>query len=215
MNEQAQAKPVRLAALGDSLTAGWMLREQDAFPVVLQRELKALGHEVEIINFGVSGDTTGGGLARLSPVIGCQPDGVILELGTNDSLMGLDPAEIEANLEAIISACERKGIPVVLTGVRTVPGMDPVYGTECAAAFERLAVRHKLLFYPFFLEGVVGQRSLCLPDGLHPNAEGARQITMRFLPTAVAFLNEIATRKGAGTSRDAHAARPNASRTTP
>lgn len=194
MTTNAFAKTVRLAALGDSLTEGWMLSPTDAFPSVLERLLRELGHDVEILNFGVSGDTTSGGLSRLGPVLAANPDGVILELGTNDGLMGFNPAAIEENLETIIAACRARNIPVLLAGMRGLPGMGRAYATQFSTLFERLAVRHNLLFFPFFLGGVVGQRGLCFPDGLHPNALGVQTITENFLPTAVAFLNEIQTK---------------------
>jgi len=191
----AQGKILRLAVLGDSLTAGFGLNAKDAFPAVLEREMRAKGMDVEVLNFGVSGDTTAGGLSRLGPVIAARPGGVILELGANDGLRGLDPALVEANLEAIITALGKNNIPVLLTGMRALLGMGKGYSDEFAQVFNRLARKHTLPFYPFFLEGVAGDRTLNQPDGLHPTPEGVRVIVRNILPTAMDFAAGLAKRK--------------------
>lgn len=185
---QAQARTVRLVALGDSLTEGWGLSPAEAFPAVLERELRAKGRDVTIVNQGVSGDTTAGGLARVQAVLAAGPDGVILELGANDGLRGIEPARVEANLEAVVTRLRQAGIPVLLAGMKTLSGMGRAYGEEFARVYPRLAARHGLVFYPFFLEGVAGETGLNQPDGLHPTAQGVREIVRRFLPTAEAFL---------------------------
>jgi len=195
MTVHAGPGPLRIAALGDSLTAGFGLRPDEAFPAALQRELAARGHAVEMINFGISGDTTAGGVSRVSAVIRAKPDGVILELGANDALRGFDPALAEANLDRIISMLRAEGIPVMLTGMRAVMGMGRRYGEEFAAIYPRLAAKHGLRLYPFFLEGVAGDPALNLPDGLHPTAQGIREIVRRILPDVEAFLKDIAARK--------------------
>lgn len=195
MTAHAGPGPLRIAALGDSLTAGYGLRPNEAFPAALQHELAARGHSVEMINFGISGDTTAGGVSRVSAVIRARPDGVILELGANDALRGFDPALAEANLDRIISMLRAEGIPVMLTGMRAVMGMGKRYGEEFAAIYPRLAAKHGLRLYPFFLEGVAGDPSLNLPDGLHPTAQGIREIVRRILPDVEAFLKDIPARK--------------------
>jgi len=195
MTVHAGPGPLRIAALGDSLTAGFGLRPDEAFPAALQRELAARGHAVEMINFGISGDTTAGGVSRVSAVIRARPDGVILELGANDALRGFDPALAEANLDRIISMLRAEGIPVMLTGMRAVMGMGKRYGSEFAAIYPRLAAKHGLRLYPFFLEGVAGDPALNLPDGLHPTAQGIREIVRRILPDVEAFLKDIAAKK--------------------
>lgn len=195
MTVHAGPGPLRIAALGDSLTAGYGLRPNEAFPAALQNELAARGHSVEMINFGISGDTTAGGVSRVSAVIRARPDGVILELGANDALRGFDPALAEANLDRIISMLRAEGIPVMLTGMRAVMGMGKRYGEEFAAIYPRLAAKHGLRLYPFFLEGVAGDPALNLPDGLHPTAQGIREIVRRILPDVEAFLKDIPARK--------------------
>lgn len=184
----AQEKPIRIVAFGDSLTAGFGLTARDAFPAVLERELKAAGMAVEVQNFGISGDTTAGGLSRLASVIAAKPEGVILELGANDGLRGFEPVLVEANLDAIITGLKKHNIPVLLTGMRALMGMGKRYSDEFAQVFTRLAKKHNLPFYPFFLEGVAGNPALNLPDMLHPNPEGIRIIVRGILPTAKTFV---------------------------
>ncbi|MFP5222395.1 MAG: arylesterase [Acidobacteriota bacterium] len=195
MNSHAALGPVRIAVLGDSLTAGYGLRPDESFPAALQRELAARGHSVEMINFGISGDTTAGGVARVSAVVKARPDGVILELGANDALRGFDPALAEANLDRIITTLRGQGIPVMLTGMRAVMGMGKRYGDEFGAIYPRLAAKHGLRLYPFFLEGVAGDPSLNLPDGMHPTAQGIREIVRRIMPEVEAFLKDIPVKK--------------------
>lgn len=195
MTSHAAPGSVRIAVLGDSLTAGYGLRPDESFPAALQRELAARGHSVEMINFGISGDTTAGGVSRVSAVVKARPDGVILELGANDALRGFDPALAEANLDRIITTLRGQGIPVMLTGMLAVMGMGKRYGDEFAAIYPRLAAKHGLRLYPFFLEGVAGNPALNLPDGLHPTAQGIREIVRRIMPEVEAFLKDIAARK--------------------
>ena len=195
MDAHAAAHAVRIAVLGDSLTAGFGLRPDEAFPAALQRELTARGHSVEVQNFGISGDTTAGGVTRVAAVIKAKPDGVILELGANDALRGFEPSLAEANLDRVITALKNAGIPVMLTGMKAVMGMGRRYGEEFAAIYPGLAARHGLRLYPFFLEGVAGDPALNLPDGLHPTAQGVREIARRILPDVEAFLKEVSTKR--------------------
>lgn len=187
----ASARAVRLAALGDSLTAGFGLRASESFTAELARELAAKGHEVEVLNFGISGDTTAGGVSRVGGVIAARPDGVILELGANDALRGIDPSLAEANLELMLGELSRAKIPVLLTGMRAIMGMGKRYGEEFAAIYPRLAAKFGLKLYPFFLEGVAGIPELNQPDGLHPNYTGVREIVRRMLPDVEEFLKGI------------------------
>ncbi|WP_243311374.1 arylesterase [Fundidesulfovibrio agrisoli] len=186
-----QAKALTIAALGDSLTAGFGLPGGQSFTAVLEKELRARGRDVAVVNFGVSGDTTAGGVSRVKSVLASSPDGVILELGANDGLRGLDPAQAEANLDRIIAACKERGVPVLLMGMRTLSGMGKRYGEEFAAIYPRLAQKYGLTLYPFFLEGVAGDPALNLPDGLHPNHEGIREIVRGTLPTVEKWLDTI------------------------
>ncbi|NBJ10304.1 arylesterase [Microvirga arsenatis] len=191
---QAQGRPIRLVAFGDSLTAGYGLPQEAAFPVVLERALKARGHSVEIANAGVSGDTTSGGLDRLDWSVPDGTDGVILELGANDMLRGLDPAGIRRNLEAIVERLKARNIPVMLAGMYATRNLGPDYIAKFDPIHQEIAKKHDLVLYPFFLDGVAGDRSLNLPDGIHPTAKGIEIIVGRILPTVESFLARIAQR---------------------
>jgi acyl-CoA thioesterase I len=186
--QAAPDRPLRIVALGDSLTAGYGLPQSAAFPVVLERALKARGHNVEIANAGVSGDTASGGLERLDWSVPDGADGVILELGANDMLRGLDPAATRRALDAIVTRLKARGIPVLLAGMYASRNLGPDYVQRFDAIYRDLAAEHGLVLYPFFLEGVVGQRQLNLPDGLHPTAKGVETIVERILPSVESFL---------------------------
>ncbi|MBF0481063.1 MAG: arylesterase [Desulfovibrionaceae bacterium] len=190
-------REIHLTAFGDSLTAGFGLRADQAFPACLERLLRAKGFAVSVDNAGVSGDTTAGGLERLDWSIPGTPDGVILELGANDGLRGLPTDMIEANLEAIIDRLAARGAPVMLVGMKAIMNMGPDYGREFAALFSRLAQKHGMVFYPFFLEGVADAPGLNQSDGLHPNAAGTEEVARRVLPSVLEFLRRIAARRGA------------------
>lgn len=190
----AQAAALRLAAFGDSLTAGWALPPDAAFPVRLERALADKGYQVTITNFGVSGDTTSGGLARLDAVIDSRPDGVILELGANDMLRGLDPSLPAANLDAMLTRFKTAGIPVLLCGMRAANNFGRDYVEAFGAIYPALAKKFDLLLYPFFLEGVTGRPDRTLPDGLHPNAAGVDVVVQGILPTVESFLQRLEAR---------------------
>ncbi len=191
---QAQGGPIRLVALGDSLSAGYGLPQEAAFPTVLERALKARGRKVEITNAGVSGDTSSGGLDRLDWSVPDGTDGVILELGANDMLRGLDPALTRRNIEAIVTRLKARNIPVLLAGMYASRNLGPDYVRKFDSIYPDIAKRHDLVLYPFFLDGVAGERSLNLPDGLHPTAKGIEMIVARILPTVESFLARIAQR---------------------
>jgi acyl-CoA thioesterase-1 len=184
----ADAAPLRLVALGDSLTAGYGLPASQAFPTRLQAALKAAGHDVVIENAGVSGDTTSAGLARLDWSVPDGTEGVILELGANDMLRGLDPAIAEKSLDAILARLKQRGIPVLLVGMQAAPNLGAAYKQGFDAIYPRLAEKYGVRFYPFFLDGVAGQPSLNQPDGLHPTAAGVDLIVQRILPAVEGFL---------------------------
>ena len=188
---RAQGQPIRLVALGDSLTAGYGLPQDAAFPVVLERALRARGHNVEIANAGVSGDTSTGGLDRLDWSVPDGTDGVILELGANDMLRGVDPAVTRRALEGIVTRLTERGIPVMLAGMYASRNLGPDYVARFDAIFKSIAETHGLVLYPFFLEGVAGDRALNLPDGLHPTAKGVEAIVARILPTVETFLARL------------------------
>ena len=187
----AQGRPLRLVALGDSLTAGYGLPQEAAFPVVLEAALRARGHKVEIVNAGVSGDTASGGLDRLDWSVPEGTDGVILELGANDMLRGLDPEATRRSIEAIVTRLKTRGIPVLLAGMYASRNLGPDYVRRFDAIYRDIAEKHGLVLYPFFLEGVAGQRQLNLPDGIHPTAKGVELIVDRIVPTVEAFLARL------------------------
>jgi len=182
--------PVRIVAFGDSLTAGYRLAPGDAFPVKLERALRARGHKVEIANAGVSGDTTAAGLSRLDWAV---PDGtriVILELGANDALRGVDPATTRRNLEAMITQIKAKGATVLLTGMLAPRNWGGDYAARFDPIFPELARKHQLAFYPFFLDGVAMQPQLNLDDGMHPNARGIDVIVELILPVVEGMVKD-------------------------
>ena len=173
-------------ALGDSLTAGYGLAPEHGFTALLQERLDSLGYSVQVVNAGVSGDTTEGGLARLDWALGGldrSPDVALVELGANDALRGDDPAETYANLEHIVLRLKEQGAVVLLAGMYAMANMGQEYSDEYNTLFARLADKHELVFYPFFLEGVAGNNELNQWDGIHPNEQGTQIIVDRILPT--------------------------------
>lgn len=187
----AQAAPIRLLVLGDSLSAGYGLPHEDGFEARLQAALKARGHDVTIIDGAVSGDTSAGGLARLDWALGEGADAAIVELGANDGLRGLDPKDLQANLTAILDTLAAKGIPVLLSGMYAPPNLGPDYQQAFRAVYDTLGKRPGVLYDPFFLEGVATITDLNQPDGMHPNAEGVRRIVARLTPLVERLLAEI------------------------
>lgn len=183
---------MRIVAFGDSLTAGFGLAQADAFPVQLQAELAKRGHRVEIINAGVSGDTTAGGLARLDWAVPDGTDAVILELGANDALQGRPPETARANLDAILARLKARGIPVLLCGMRAPRNLGAPYVAAFDAIFPDLARTHGALLYPFFLDGVALDPRLSLGDGIHPNAKGITVIVERIAPSVEQLIARIA-----------------------
>jgi acyl-CoA thioesterase I len=178
----ARAEPLRVLAFGDSLTAGFLLPADAAFPAQLERRLRADGFDATVINAGVSGETTAEGLARADFALGEGADLVILELGANDMLRGVDPKVTSANLDKIVTAIEARKAAVVLAGMVASGNFGPDYKARFDAVFPDLAARRGLPIYPFFLSGVAGDKALVLPDGLHPNADGAARIAGGIAP---------------------------------
>ncbi len=178
----ARADAVRIVGFGDSLMAGYGLGPGEGFTERLQEALKAKGHDVVVANAGVSGDTSSGGLARLDWSVPDGTDLVILELGANDMLRGIDPAIVAKNLDEMISRLKARGINVLLAGMVAAPNLGPAYGEAFGSLYPRLAQKHGVPLYPFFLDGVAAQRDLLSEDGMHPSAEGVRTIVGRILP---------------------------------
>lgn len=188
----AAAEPMRIVAIGDSLTAGYGLADPaDGFVDELEAALRERGHDVEIVDAGVSGDTTTGGAARLDWALGDGADGVILELGGNDGLRGVDPAATGEALAGMLEALESRGVPVLLAGMQAPPNMGGDYGRRFNAVFPDLAARYDVVFYPFFLDGVAADPALNQDDGIHPNPEGVDVIVERILPSAEALIARI------------------------
>ena len=187
----ARAEPVRLVGFGDSLMAGYQLPAADAFPVKLEAALRAKGHDVEIANAGVSGDTTSGGLSRLDWSIPDGTQGVILELGANDALRGIPPEQTEKNLDAMLTRLKERGIAVLLAGMLAPPNMGADYAERFNGIYKRLSEKHGVRLYPFFLEGVVTKANLQIEDGMHPNPAGVDVMVESILPAAEAFLTSI------------------------
>jgi len=187
----ARAEPVKLVGFGDSLMAGYQLPAADAFPVKLEAALRAKGHEVEVANAGVSGDTTSSGVARLDWSIPDGTQGVILELGANDALRGIAPEETEKNLDAMLTRLKERGIAVLLAGMLAPPNMGPDYAERFNGIYGRLSEKHGVPLYPFFLDGVVTKANLQIEDGMHPNPAGVDVMVQSILPTVETFLTSI------------------------
>ena len=176
------AKPIRIIAFGDSLSAGYGVRPSQSFPAQLQKELKARGHNVIVANAGVSGDTSAAGLARLAWAIGDDADAVIVEFGANDALRGISPQVTRENMQKILAKLNERRLPVLLTGMRSPTNWGDNYTEEFDAIFPDLAKEHGLIFYPFFLDGVIFDAKLNQQDGIHPNAKGVAAIVKAILP---------------------------------
>lgn len=176
------AEPVTIVGFGDSLMAGYQLPSSEAFPSKLQAALRSKGHEVSVINAGVSGDTTSGGLSRLDWSVPDTANLVVLELGANDALRGISPNLTQANLESMITRLKQRGIAIALVGMLAPPNMGADYGQAFNAIYPDLAEKHDLPFYRFFLEGVAATPDLLLSDGMHPNADGVDKMVAGILP---------------------------------
>lgn len=176
------AAPVKLVVLGDSLSAGYRLPPDQAFPVQLQAALKEKGHDVDVVNAGVSGDTTTGGLSRLDWSVGPDTNAVIVELGANDALRGLPPETTRENLDQIVRRLKKRGIAVLVAGMLAPRNLGEDYAARFDPIFRDIAKEHDALFYPFFLEGVAMKPELNLADGMHPTGEGVSVIVRNVLP---------------------------------
>ena len=177
-------QPVRIVVLGDSLSAGLGLPINATFPVRLERALRAQGMNVQVIDAGVSGGTSSDGLARADWSVPEGTDAVILELGANDALRGIDPKITRTALDGILQRMKERGIAVLLAGMRAPRNMGTDYAAGFDAIFPELAARHSVLFYPFFLDGVATDPKLNQSDGMHPNAAGIDVIVERIGPKA-------------------------------
>lgn len=191
---QGATGPLRIVVFGDSLVAGFQLKSSDAFPAQLERALRDKGHKVEVINAGVSGDTTAAGLARMAWAVPERTDAVIVELGANDALRGLDPARAKANLDRIISTIKGGGAEVLLAGMLAPRNMGEDYARAFDAIYPELAAKHGVLLYPFFLDGIALNPALNLGDGIHPNASGVAEIVTRIMPAVEQLIARVKAR---------------------
>jgi acyl-CoA thioesterase-1 len=187
----AQQQAVQLVGFGDSLMAGYELAPDESYTAQLEAALKAKGSDVVITNSGVSGDTTSGGLSRVDWSVPDGTDGVILELGANDALRGIAPEQTEKNLDAILVRLQERDIPVLLVGIMAPPNMGGEYAERFNGIYARLAEKHGVPLYPFFLDGVVTVQGTQLDDGMHPNAKGVGIMVERSLPAVEQFLGDI------------------------
>lgn len=172
-------------AFGDSLTAGYGLEQGLGFAPQLQATLRRHGVKADVVDGGVSGDTSEAGKVRLGWTLDGmkrKPDLVILELGANDMLRGLDPDLTEANLDAMLGDLERRRIPVLIAGMRAAPNLDPAYVERFGAIYTRLAAKHGAPIYPFFLDGVAAQQGMVQQDGMHPTFDGVKRIVTGIAP---------------------------------
>jgi acyl-CoA thioesterase I len=187
----AEPRPLTIVVLGDSLTAGLGLPQEASFPAQLETALKARGRKVAVINAGVSGDTAAAALKRLDWALPENTGAVIVELGGNDALQGLPPAETKAVLAKIIEKLQAKGLLVLLAGMEAPRNMGKEYVDDFAAIFPELATRYDILLYPFFLDGVALDGGLMQADGIHPNDKGVARIVEGILPKVEALIAEV------------------------
>jgi acyl-CoA thioesterase-1 len=171
-----------IAAVGDSLTAGLGVGEEDAYPAQLEKRLRADGYNWRVVNAGISGETSSGTLSRINWVMKLKPDIVILETGANDGLRGIDPRVTRKNIDETVRILKRHKVIVVLAGMKMVRNLGREYTTRFDDMYPALAKKHGLILIPFFLQGVAGKPSLNQSDGIHPTAEGYRVITKRIYP---------------------------------
>ena len=186
----ASAQTLRILALGDSLTAGYGLAQSEGFAAVLERALRERGHDVRVIDAGVSGDTSAGGRARLDWALAEGAEAAIVELGGNDGLRGLDPRQTEENLAAILDALAARNIPALLSGMYAPPNLGADNQRDFRAVFDRLGARPGMVYDPFFLDGVAGDPALNQPDRIHPNPEGVRRMVARLLPAVERLIGQ-------------------------
>lgn len=187
----APGRPVTIVMLGDSLTAGYGLPERDALPNQLQRLLQAAGHDIVIVNAGVSGNTVADGLARLDWAVGDDADAVIVALGANDMLRGRDPALARRDLDTILSRLSARKLPILVCGMLAARNLGPAYAAAFDPIFPELAQKYGALLYPFLLDGVALDRTLNQNDGLHPNRDGAAKIAAALVGPVVELASRV------------------------
>lgn len=187
----AAAEPVAIVALGDSLTAGYGVGPGESFPEQLEKALRERGHDVTVANAGVSGDTASDGLARLEWSVPAEADAVIVELGANDALRGVDPAVTRKALDGILEKLQARGQAVLLAGMLAPRNLGEDYAAAFDSIYTDLAAQFGVRLYPFFLEGVAADSTLNQPDGIHPTADGVARIVEAMLPSVEALIEEV------------------------
>ena len=187
----SHARELKLLAFGDSLIAGYGLPKKDGFSDQLEATLNHAGIRLKVINAGVSGDTSAGGLSRIDWALGANPDAILLELGANDSLRGIDPAITKMNLQKILTKLQKIGTPILFAGMIAPPNMGKEYGLEFEKVYLELAEANEVIFYRFFLEGVAGVPELNQEDGIHPNKEGVLKIVKKIAPFVIELLKRV------------------------
>jgi acyl-CoA thioesterase I len=190
LSAHAQSGPLKIAVLGDSLAAGYGVRPDQSFPVRLEAALKAAGRNVTVLNQGVSGDTTAGGLDRLDWMLADKPDVVLVELGANDALRGIDPKVTEKNLSAIVEKLKAQNVTVWLAGMLAPRNLGPDYVAAFDGLYKRIAEKYEVPLYPFILDGVAQDPALNQGDGIHPNPKGAQIVADRLLPFVTKNLDD-------------------------
>lgn len=180
-----------IVALGDSLTAGYGVELDKSYPALLQKKLEAKGYPFRLVNAGVSGETSSGTLSRLDWILSQQPDIVILEIGANDGLRGIDTALVERNIDTILQRLQENNVITVLAGMKMVRNLGEEYTREFDSIYPRLAEKHQVIFMPFFLEGVASDPSLNGDDGIHPNESGYKIITENIYPYVVLAIEQL------------------------
>jgi acyl-CoA thioesterase-1 len=190
------SEPITIVALGDSLTAGYGLSESESFPVKLEAALRSRSYDVSVVNAGVSGDTVEEGLARLDWSVPDGTDAVIVELGANNALRGMDPSAAKAALDQIVGRLRARDIEVLIAGMEAASSLGQDYVESFRAMFPEIAAKHGALLYPFFLDGVAIDPALNQPDGLHPTGKGVDVIVGRILPEVEALIARVAAKKG-------------------
>lgn len=190
-NAEQRQEPLVIVVLGDSLSAGYGLTQSTAFPARLEAQLLRRGHRVRVVNAGISGDTSAGGLARLDWTLAEKPDLMIIELGANDALRGLDPQQTRQNLGTILNRLRDAGVQPLLTGMKAPRNLGESYYSKFDRLYVELANRYQVPLYPFFLAGVAGDPGLNQADGIHPTAAGIEVIVRGMLPLVEETLNGL------------------------
>jgi acyl-CoA thioesterase-1 len=180
-----------IVALGDSLTAGYGVELEKSYPALLERKLEAEGYPFRLVNAGVSGETSSGTLSRLDWILSQKPDIVILEIGANDGLRGIDTSLVEANIDAILKRLQENNVVTVLAGMKMVRNLGDQYTQEFDAIYPKLASRHQVVFMPFFLEDVASIAELNSGDGIHPNERGYEIITENLYPYVISAIERL------------------------